>query len=375
MIPYSRQKIEQDDIDAVVEVLKSDYLTGGEVGREFERAISSYVGVKHAITFNSATSALHASYSVAGLKEGDEVITTPISFVATSNMLVELGVKPVFCDVKLDGNINERFIEKHISSKTKAIVPVDFGGNSVEIKKINEIAKAHNLLVIEDACHALGSEFDGAKVGSLSDMAIFSFHAIKPISLGEGGCVVTNDDEYAKKLRLFRSHGMVKKRFWNSDMISMGYNYRLTDIQAALGISQLKKLDSFIQKREEIASYYDEYFRSFNLLYTIPISDQKKSSRHLYPVSLDRVLFCPKEDIFKALQEKGVGVQVHYKPIHKNSFYIEKFGEQRFVVAEDFYKSELSLPCHQGMSLDDAKMVAKSVEEVLSKYSYKGCSF
>ena len=375
MIPYSRQKIEQDDIEAVVEVLKSDYLTGGEVGREFEEALSSYVGVKHAITFNSATSALHAAYAIAGLSEGDEVITTPISFVATSNMLVELGVKPVFCDVKLDGNINERFIEKHITSKTKAIVPVDFGGNSVEIKKINEIAKKHNLLVIEDACHALGAEVDGVKVGSLSDMAIFSFHAIKPISLGEGGCVVTNDDEYAKKLRLFRSHGIVKKSFWNSDMLSMGHNYRLTDIQAALGISQLKKLDSFIDTREKIASYYDERFKSSKLLYTIAISDQKKSSRHLYPISLDRVLFCPKEDIFSALQEKGIGVQVHYKPIHKNSFYIKKFGEQRFEVAEDFYKSELSLPCHQAMSLDDAKMVADSVEEVLSRYSYKGCSF
>lgn len=373
MIPYSTQSIDEDDIQALSDILRGSHLTQGKEVEAFEKEIAAYIGVKHAITFNSATSALHGAYHSAGIGEGDEIITTPITFVATSNMAIELGAKPIFCDVKLDGNIDERFIERLITSKTKAIVPVDFAGKSVEIENILTIAKKHKLLVIEDACHAFGSEYKNKKVGSAADMSIFSFHAIKPFTTGEGGCVVTNSDEYAQKLRLFRSHGIEKKQFWNSDMVQMGHNYRLTDFAAALGRSQLKKVDGFIEKRDTIASYYNERFKNHKLFTPITIEKYIKSSHHLYPIVLSPVLHCPKEDIYKALHVKGIGVQVHYKPLYKNSFYEKLYGTQSLHVSEDFYKSELSLPCHQKMTLDDAAFIADTLLEILDKYHLRGC--
>ena len=375
MIPYSTQLIDDDDITAVTEVLKSSHLTQGSKVEAFEKALCDYTGAKHAVTFNSATSALMGAYSAAGIGKDDEIITTPISFVATSNMAIALEAKPIFCDVKLDGNIDERLIEKLITPQTKAIVPVDFGGKPVALKMIKELAKKHSLLVIEDACHALGSEIDGKKIGSLSDMTIFSFHAIKPITTGEGGAVLTDNEDYANKLRRFRSHGIIKKKLWNMDMVEMGYNYRLTDIAAALGLSQMKKLDSFIHKRNTIAAYYDERFKDHKLFQTINILENENSARHLYPITLIPSLQCSKEDIFLSLHEKGIGVQVHYKPIHQNSLYIEKYGKQRFPVAEDFYRSELSLPCHQKMTLEDAKFVADTFLNLLENYKTKGCGF
>ena len=375
MIPYSTQFIDEDDIAAVTNILKSSHLTQGSQVEAFEKALCDYTGAKYAVTFNSATSALMGAYSSAGIGEGDEIITTPISFVATSNMAIALGAKAVFCDVKLDGNIDERMIEKLITPQTKAIVPVDFGGKPVALSKIQEIADRHRLLVIEDACHALGSEIESKKIGSLCDMTIFSFHAIKPITTGEGGAVMTDNKEYADALRRFRSHGIVKKKFWNMDMIKMGYNYRLTDIAAALGLSQIKKLDAFIDKRNEIAAYYDERFKGHKLFQTIPIPQSERSARHLYPITLIPSLQCPKEDIYSSLHEKGIGVQVHYKPIHQNSFYIEHYGKQSFNVAEDFYRSELSLPCHQKMGLEDAAFIADTFLEILEAYAIRGCSF
>ena len=375
MIPYSTQLIEQDDIDAVVSVLQSSHLTQGEKVEAFEEAICDYVGVAEAVVFNSATSALFALYSSLGIGDKDEIITTPISFVATTNMFITLGAVPVWCDVKLDGNIDERQIEKLITPKTKAIVAVDFGGKPVAHEKIKAIAKKHNLLFIDDASHAFGSEVDGKKVGSFADASVFSFHAIKPFTTGEGGCVVTDDVDLASKLRLFRSHGVVKKGLYNSDMVQMGHNFRLTEIAAALGLSQIKKVDSFIAKRNEIAAYYDERFRGAKLFLTQKIEPNQQSARHLYPVILNPELHCPKEDIFKELQQRGFGVQVHYKPIYQNSYYKERFGEVSLYVANDFYKSEISLPCHQKMSLEDAKMVADTFLEVIQKYAYRGCSF
>jgi UDP-4-amino-4,6-dideoxy-L-N-acetyl-beta-L-altrosamine transaminase len=375
VISYSRQSINDDDIAAVTKVLRSSHLTQGSEVKAFERELAEYVGVKHAITFNAATSALLAAYSAADIGEGDEIITTPISFVATSNMAIALGATPVFCDVKLDGNIDEHFIERAITPKTKAIVPVDFAGKPVAMEKIKAIAKEHNLLVIDDASHALGSIIGERKVGAHADMTVFSFHAIKPITTGEGGAVVTNDDKLAKQLRLFRSHGIEKKQLWNSDMVQMGYNFRMTDIAAALGRSQLKRLDHFIEIRDEIADYYDKRFKGHKLFSTQKVEPGTRSSRHLYPLILAPQLHCPKEDIFKALQEKGLGVQVHYKPIYQNSFYKKKFGEQRLHVSEDFYRSELSIPCHQEMSMEDAAFVADTVLKVIEQYSYRSCSF
>ena len=375
MLSYSTQLIDEDDIDVVIEVLKSNYLAQGPKVQQFEEDLCSYTGAKYAIAFNSATSALHGAYSVCGITQGDEIITSPISFVATSNMFVELGATPIWCDVKLDGNIDESKIEALITDKTKAIVPVDFAGKPVAIEKINAIARKHQLLVIQDAAHSLGSSINAKKVGSFADMSIFSFHAIKPITTSEGGAVLTNNEEYAKALRLFRSHGVVKKQLWSSDMISMGYNLRMTEVAAALGSSQLKKLDAFVQKRNEISDYFDERFQNEKLFLTQKLEKNTLSSRHLYPIILNPELHCPKEDIFKELQKRGLGVQVHYKPIYKNSYYREKFGDFSLPVANDFYNSEISIPCNQTMSMEDAKYVADTFLDVIHKYSYRGCSF
>ncbi|MBV5320244.1 MAG: UDP-4-amino-4,6-dideoxy-N-acetyl-beta-L-altrosamine transaminase, partial [Sulfuricurvum sp.] len=342
MLPYSTQFIEEDDIAAVVDVLKSSHLTQGAKVEAFEEAIAQYTGARFCVTFNSATSALLGAYAVAEISENDEIITTPISFVATSNMAIALGAKPVFCDIKMDGNIDESLIESLITPQTRALVPVDFAGKPVAIEAIKEIAQKHNLLVIEDSSHALGSGIGNQKIGSFADMTIFSFHAIKPITTGEGGAVVTNDEAFAQKLKLFRSHGIIKKQLWNSDMVSLGHNFRLTEFAAALGHSQLHKLDRFLQTRNEIARYYDERFAGHKLFSTITIDPNEQSARHLYPLLLNPQLHCVKEEIFTQLQTQGLGVQVHYKPIYQNSFYKERFGEQRLTTAELFYKSELS---------------------------------
>jgi UDP-4-amino-4,6-dideoxy-L-N-acetyl-beta-L-altrosamine transaminase len=375
MIPYSTQLIEEDDIAAVVEILKSSHLTQGAKVEEFEEAIARYVGARYCVTFNSATSALLGAYAVVELKENDEIITTPISFVATSNMAIALGAKPVFCDIKMDGNIDESLIESLITPQTRALVPVDFAGKPVAMEAINAIAKDHNLLVIEDASHALGSGIGNQKIGSLADMTVFSFHAIKPITTGEGGAVVTNDEAFAQKLKLFRSHGIIKKQLWNSDMVSLGHNFRLTEFAAALGLSQLHKLDHFLSTRNKIARYYDERFAGHKLFTTITIDSGEQSARHLYPLLLSPALHCAKEDIFAELQSRGLGVQVHYKPIYQNSFYKERFGEQRLANTEHFYKSELSIPCHQKMSMENARIVADTVLDVMEKYAYRSCSF
>lgn len=374
MIPYSTQLIEEDDIAAVVEVLRSSHLTQGPKVQEFEEAIAHYVGAKYCVAFNSATSALLGAYAVAGIGKNDEIITTPISFVATSNMALALGAKPVFCDIKMDGNIDEALLEGLITPRTKAIVPVDFAGKPVAIKAIKEIANKHNLLVIDDASHALGSAIHHQKIGFHADMTIFSFHAIKPITTGEGGAIVTHNEEFAIALRLFRSHGIVKKQLWNSDMVSLGHNFRMTEFAAALGLSQLHKLNRFINVRGTIAHYYDERFKNHKLFSTISIDTNEQSARHLYPLLLNPELHCVKEEIFAQLQKKELGVQVHYKPIYQNSFYKQRYGEQHLRVAEMFYKSELSIPCHQKMSISDAEIVANIVLEVINAYAHRGCS-
>ena len=374
MIAYSRQSIGEDDINAVTETLKGDFLTGGSKVEEFEKALGDYLGIKYVCVMNSATSALHVAYKSIDLSDKNQIITTPISFCATSNTALMCSATPIFCDVKSNGNIDERKIEELITSKTKAIVPVDFGGNPVEIDKIREVCDKYNLYLIEDCAHALGSEINGQKVGNKADISIFSFHAIKPITTcGEGGAIATNNKELYEKAKLLRSHGIVKKQVWNSDMTELGYNYRLSDVACALGISQLKKLDSFIEKRAKIAKYYDERFQNNPYFFPIKIPLHVKSTYHLYPILLDRSLWCAKEDIFEALHKKGIGAQVHYKPIYKFSYYKERFGEQKLQNAEEFYKAELSIPAHQKMSMEEAKFVADTLLEILK--NTKECKY
>lgn len=372
MNPYSRQVIDEADIKAVVAALREDILTGGGTVATFEKKIAEYTGVREAVVFNSGTAALHAAYHILGIGEGDEVITTPISFAATSNAALYVGARPVFVDVRFDGNINETLIEAAITEKTRAVVPVDYAGTPVAIEAINAIARKHDLKVIEDGAHAFGSMRGAQKVGAQADVTTFSFHPVKPFTTLEGGALVTDDPALAEAARRFRSHGIERGRLWNMDMVELGYNYRLSDVQCALGISQLEKLDGFLKKREEIAAYYDKAFAGHSLLFAPRLPEGIRSSRHLYPVMLDRTLWCSKEDIFQACREAGLGVQVHYKPIYQHSYYKKLFGPQRLDTAEDFYRAELSIPCHHAMGVEEAETVVKKVSEILEKYS-GGC--
>jgi UDP-4-amino-4,6-dideoxy-L-N-acetyl-beta-L-altrosamine transaminase len=369
MIPYSRQMIDDDDIEAVIDTLKSDYITAGPKVEEFETKLAEYVGCKYAVVCNSATSALLAAYSTLQLEEGDEIITTPISFIATTNMMLHYGAKPIFVDVYSNGNIDDTKIEAAITPKTKAIVSVDLSGNPVEYDKIKEIATKHNIAFISDSSHALGAEYKGKKVGNLADISIFSFHAIKPITTLEGGAITTDDEDVYNNIKRFVSHGSQKINLHYSDMVQMGYNLRLSDVACALGISQLKKLDTFIEKREILVSYYEDIFEDVEYFDLLQIKPYKKSSHHLYPIYLKGDLADKRDELFESLRAKGIGVQVHYRPIYKNSYYIEKFGEMSLENTEKYYKTELSIPCHQGMSMDDAiDMVDKlfdTIEEVL----------
>lgn len=372
MLSYSKQSINQADIDAAVDALQSSHLTQGNQTKAFEKELSSYLGCRYVSVLNSATSALFSIYKAFGFKQGDEVITTPISFVATSNMLLECGCKPVFVDVKYNGNIDETKIEQSITAKTKAIVSVDYAGNPVDVVKIQKLCKIYNLKFISDSSHALGSKIQSVKVGNFADATVFSFHAIKPITTFEGGAVATDDKALFDKIELFKSHGIVKKSLWNSDMITMGYNFRLNEVGAAVGRSQLKRLDSFIQKRETIAAFYDKAFDD-NPYFNV-IKPDYHSSRHLYPILLNKALQRVKEDIYKALIKSKIGVQVHYKPIHTNSYYKKLYPHENLSIAVDFYKSQLSIPCHQDMCIEDANYVVTKLFEILNKYENR-CRF
>ncbi|HEF1039134.1 TPA: UDP-4-amino-4,6-dideoxy-N-acetyl-beta-L-altrosamine transaminase [Campylobacter coli] len=375
MITYSHQNIDQSDIDTLTEALKDEILTGGKKVDEFEEALCEYVGVKHACVLNSATSALHLAYTALDIKE-KIVLTTPLTFAATANAALIAGAKVEFIDIKNDGNIDENKLEARLLKDSKnigAISVVDFGGNSVEIDEISSLAKKYNIPLIDDASHALGSGYKGKKVGSMADLSIFSFHPVKPITTFEGGAVVSNNKELISKIKLLRSHGIIKKRLWDSDMIELGYNYRLSDVACALGINQLKKLDHNLEKREEIASFYDKEFEKNPYFSTIKIKDYKKSSRHLYPILLFPEFYCQKEELFESLLHTGIGVQVHYKPTYEFSFYKKLLGEIRLQNADNFYKAELSIPCHQEMNLKDAKFVKDTLFSILEKVKKGYC--
>jgi len=372
LIPYSSQFLEKDDIEAVVEALNSPYLTQGPKVEEFEKELCLLSGKKYATVFNSATSALYAAYAALSLEKDSQVVVPSITFSATANMVVANGLRSVFSDVGADGNITVKNMQEAITPLTKCVVTVDFAGNPVDIDVYMK-AKEAGLKIVNDASHAIGAKIDGKQCGFLADITVFSFHAIKPITTGEGGASVTDCPELDEKMKLIRSHGVVKKRLWNYDVVDLGFNFRMSDFAAALGISQLKKLDSFIEKREDIARFYDESFKDEEFFRTITIKPNKRSSRHLYPILLDRSLWCQKEEIFEALRDVGLGVQVHYKPLHEFSFYQKTDTGGSLRCAEDFYRSEISIPLHQGLSMEDAKRIANGTKEIIHKFK-KGCT-
>ena len=377
MIPYSHQYIGESDVEAVKSVLQSDFLTQGTKVKEFEEKLANYCGAKYVIVFSSGTAALHGAYFATGLTKGDEIITTPITFLATANAALFLGAKPVFVDIQRDtGNINPNLIEGKITEKTKVIAPVDYSGQPADSEEIYKIAGKNGLLVVEDACHALGAEYKNTRVGlcKYSSMTVFSFHPVKSITTGEGGAVLTNRKDLYEKLLMFRNHGITKEKtklinkkegLWYYEMQELGFNYRISDFQCALGISQLKKLDKFIQRRIEIVKIYKEAFKN-NDFFDLPIEKKDiKSSWHLYPIKLKDEYKDKKKLIFSSLRKKGLWVQVHYIPVYWQPYY-QELGYRKGICpnAEDFYQREISLPLYYSMTDEDVGYVEEKLFEV-----------
>lgn len=369
-LPYGRQSIDEKDIEAVVRVLKGDYLTTGPAIEEFEKKVANYVDAKYAVSFSSGTAALHAACYTAGIGIDDEVITTPMTFAASANCVLYQGATPIFADINPQTyNIDPAEIKKHINEKTKAIIPVHFTGQPADLSAIHDIAKEHNLIVIEDAAHAIGATYKGRKIGGLSDMTMFSFHPVKHITTGEGGMITTNNEEYYQKLLQFRSHGITRDPSlltenhgpWYYEMQFLGYNYRMTDIQAALGSSQLEKLDSFVTRRKEIINKYNQAF-THNPYITVPFqSKDGDSSWHLYVVQVKE----QRKQIFEELQNRNIGVNVHYIPVHTLPYYRE-IKDQKISMphAEELYERIISLPLFPDMNDKDVDDVINEVNNL-----------
>jgi len=370
-IPYGHQWIDEDDIAEVVEVLRSDWITTGPKINEFENALCKYIGCKYAVAVNSGTSALDIAVQSLNLPGGSEVITTPFTFVATSNAIIYNGLKPVFADICSDTfNIDPEEIRKKITPDTSAIIYVDYAGHPCDIRAIREIADEFDLYLIEDACHAIGAEYGGGKVGDFVDLTVFSFHPVKHITTGEGGAVVTDNEELHRRLLLLRNHGIDKDardRYgpdasWAYDMIYPGRNYRITDFQAALGISQLKKLDGFIERRTELAATYNELLGGVNFVRLPAVKSNVKHAWHLYTIVLDR--WKDRDKFFKYMRTSGIGVNVHYIPVYRHSYYTRNFGfdPEDFPVTEEVFGRIVTLPLYPKMSTDDVFYVCGKIE-------------
>lgn len=370
-ISYGSQTIDEDDIQSVIETLRSPNLTQGPKIAQFEQAIANYVGAKYAVAFCNGTAALHGACYAAGISEGDEVITSPITFAASANCVRYVGGTVVFADIdEHTYNIDPKQISSKITSKTKAIIPVDFTGQPVDINTIMDIAKEHNLIVIEDGAHSLGASYKGRKIGTQADMTMFSFHPVKPITTAEGGIIVTNNEIYYKNLLKFRSHGIEPTAYaseqgdWYYEMTDLGYNYRMTDLQAALGISQMKKLDEFIEQRREIAAMYTEAFKDIEGI-TVPKQlDETESGWHLYMIQIENI---NRKQVFDAMRAANIGVHVHYIPVYWHPYYKNLGYEQGLCpIAEAWYEKALTLPIHPKLKENEVNYIVDTLKKQIS---------
>ncbi len=365
MIQYGKQNINDDDKKAVIDVFNSGYLTQGPQIEIFEKKLASYCNVKYALALNSGTAALHLAYLAANIGEGDEVIVPPNTFVATTNMLLACGAKLVFCDIDINThNIDESKIESLITSKTKAIVAVDFSGRPCEYEEILNIAKKHNLLLIDDAAHSLGADYKNSKVGGIADMTTLSFHPVKSITTAEGGALLTNNRDFFERAKLLRSHGVTKNQEGENQMFELGYNYRISDLLAALGSSQLDRLDEFITKRREVVTWYEASFGSFDKAHLPAPSNE--SSWHLYVIRTDnketRKLL--REHLLKA----DIGVNFHYPAVYKHPYY-QKNGFDGVVCPnmDLYHDTAITLPCHTLLEKSDIDYICKSVKSFFNE--------
>lgn len=373
LLPYGRQSMEEEDICAVSEVLRSDWLTTGPNVAAFEEDFAKRCDAKFAIAFSSGTAALHGTAFAAGIGPGDETITTPLTFCATSNCVIYQGGRPKFADIRKDTlNLDPEKAAKAITSKTKALFPVAYAGQPADLDALLALADRHKLFVIEDACHALGATYKGRKTGSVAHMTVFSFHPVKHVTTGEGGMVTTNDASLAEKLRRFRSHGIdndARARQaagqWHYDMVELGYNYRLTDIGSVLGSSQLRRLDANLARRREIAAQYDAAFANIPGVIVPAVSKDVEHAYHLYPIEVADGW--ERAHVFRALRAENIGVNVHYVPVHLHSYYRKTFGYKPgdFPIAEDAYSRLISLPMFHGMKNQDVRDVIEAVEKVM----------
>lgn len=379
-LPYARQYVNDEDCIAVNEVLKSDFLTTGPKVKEFEDIIANYVGTKYAVAFSNGTAALHGACYAAGISEGDEVITTPITFAASANCVLYMGGTPIFADIdEKSFNIDVAEIEKKITNKTKAIIPVDYSGQAVDIESIKDLVKRRDLVIIEDGAHSLGTKYKGTRVGGLVDMTMFSFHPVKTITTGEGGIITTNNEEYYTKLINFRSHCITRDITqlenkddgnWYYEQLGLGFNYRMTDFQAALGISQMKKIDWFIERRKEIVARYNEAFKELDGVILQKNAEFSDTVNHLYVLKLDLdKLRVDRKEIFNALIAENIGVHVHYIPVYWHPYY-QKLGYKKGLCpkAEELYNTILTVPLFPAMTDEDVEDVINGFYKIINYY-------
>jgi len=379
-LPYAKQYIDNVDCIAVNKVLKSAFLTTGPMAKKFEEEIADYVGTKYAVAFANGTASLHAACYAAGIKSGDEVITTPMTFAASANCVLYMGGTPVFADIdKETFNIDVDEIAKKITKKTKAIIPVDYTGQAVDIDTIKDLVKGIDIVLIEDSAHALGTKYKGASVGGLVDMTEFSFHPAKTITTGEGGMITTNSKDYYIKLTNFRSHGITRDinqlknkngGGWYYEQLDLGLNYRITDIQCALGISQMKKIDWFISRRKEIVAKYNNAFTNLDGVILQKNADFSDTVNHLYVLKLNLPkLKADRKKIYEAFIAENIGVHVHYIPVYWHPYY-QKLGYKKGLCpnAEDFYNSMLTVPLFPAMSDNDVNDVINGFYKIINYY-------
>lgn len=369
-IPYSRQFIDEEDIEEVENVLKSDYITTGPQIEKFENAICEYTGAKYAVAVSSGTAALHLACMAAGIKEGDEVITTPLTFAASANCILYCKGMPVFADVKPDTyNIDPADVVRKITKKTRAIIAVDYTGQPCELDELRKIAEDYHLALIEDAAHAMGADYKGRRIGSVSDMTIFSLHPVKHITSGEGGLITTDDEGFYRKLKLFRNHGITRdpsmmtdhEGDWYYQQLDLGYNYRITDFQCALGLSQLKKLSRFVERRKYLAERYNKAFKDMASVICPFQKEGCNNSWHLYVIQVQS-----RSDVFRKLRNAGIGVNVHYIPVYRHPYYQENGYKDIYCPnAEKIYDHIISLPLYYGLTDEEQDYVIMQLKEVI----------